>query len=87
MNNTGFTLSWCVEFSGSTNPLTSTIIGVPDDKATHSYDAQTQEGSTVVTGLEPNTPYTVQIRVANSLGAALSNKMAPNTICGKKNTQ
>ena len=85
--NTGFTLSWCVEFPGSTNPLTSTtIIGVPDNKASHSYNAQTREGNTVVTGLEPNTMYKVQIRVANSLGVALSNEMAPNTTCGKKNS-
>ena len=84
MINTGFTLSWCVEFSGSTNPLTSTIIGgVSDDKATHSYDAQTQQGSTVVTGLEPNTEYKLQIRVTNSLGEAVSNELTQRTTCGK----
>ena len=83
--NTGFTLNWCVEFSGSTNPLTSTIIGVSADKAAPTYNPQTQQGSTVVTGLEPNTTYTVQIRVSNSLGEAVSNKTTQRTACGKKN--
>ncbi|XP_065831917.1 cell adhesion molecule DSCAM-like isoform X2 [Oscarella lobularis] len=80
--NTGFTLSWCVEFSGSMNPLTSTIIGgLSDDKARHSYDAQTQQGSTVVTGLEPNTEYKVQIRVSNSLGETVSSERTQRTTC------
>ena len=87
MINTGFTLSWCVEFSGGTNPLTSTILGgVSDDKATHSYDAQTQQGSTVVLGLEPNTEYKLQICVRNSLGEALSTETTQRTTCGKKNS-
>ena len=76
-----------MEFSGSTNPLTSTIIGgVSDDKAVHSYDAQTQQGSTVVTGLEPNTEYKLQIRVSNSLGETVSSERTQRTTCGKKNS-
>ena len=82
----GFTLSWCVEFSGSSGPLTFTIIGVSADKATHSYDAQTHQGSTVVAGLEPDTEYKVQIRVSNSLGEAVSNELTQRTTCGRKNS-
>ena len=85
MINTGFTLKWCVEFSGNSDPLTYTIIGVSADKAKHSYNAQTQQGSTVVTGLEPNTTYTVQIRANNPLGEAVSTETTQRTTCGKKN--
>ena len=84
MINTGFTLKWCVEFSGNSDPLTYTIIGVSADKATHSYNAQTQQGSTVVTGQEPNATYPVQIRVSNALGEAVSNQKTPHTTCCKR---
>ena len=86
MNNTGFTLNWCLEFSGNSDSLTYTIIGVSADKATHLYDAQTQQGRTVVTGLEPNADYKVQIRVSNPLGAVVSNERTSHTTCGKRNS-
>eukprot|EP00118_Oscarella_pearsei_P015814 m.145583 g.145583 ORF g.145583 m.145583 type:complete len:817 (+) comp38428_c0_seq1:446-2896(+) len=79
VNNTEFTLTWCVSFTGGIS-ITQTAVGLPG-AVIFNPEFKTDKWTATVTQLAPDTTFNVKVKVTNSEGEAESNEVPVKTKC------